>query len=53
MATVGLNFIRQGAREACQEAAATVVVHVTMSGGDRWDTGSGTETRSFTISLEG
>lgn len=53
MATVGLNFIRQGALEACQAAAATVVVHVTMSGSDRWDTGSGTETRSFTISLEG
>lgn len=53
MATVGLNFLRTAALEACQAAAVTVVVHVTMSGSDRWDTGNGTEARSFTITLEG
>lgn len=53
MATVGLNFLGTAPLKACQAAAATVVVNVTMSGGDRWDTGNGTEARSFTITLEG
>lgn len=53
MATVGLAFIKTAARTACEKAAATVVVHVTMSGGDKWNTGSGTVDRSFTITLEG
>lgn len=53
MATVGLNFLSPAALKACQAAAVTVVVHVTMSGSDYWDTGSGSVTRSFTITLEG
>lgn len=53
MATVGLNFLRTAALEACQAAAATVTVTVNFNGGDDWDTGSGTVSRSFPISLEG
>lgn len=53
MATVGLNFLGTAPLKACQAAAVTVVVHVTMSGSDYWDTGSGSVTRSFTITLEG
>lgn len=53
MATVGLNFIKTAAQAASKEAAATVTVTVTMSGGDKWDTGSGTVNRSFSITLKG
>jgi hypothetical protein len=53
MAKVGLNFLVTDALKACQAEAETVFVYVTMSGGDRWDTGDGSEARSFTITLEG
>lgn len=53
MATVGLNFIKTAAQEACQAAAATVTVTVNFNGGDSWDTGSGSVSRDFSIELEG
>ncbi|MEE1266523.1 MAG: hypothetical protein UHH87_09570 [Akkermansia sp.] len=40
------------ARKACEEAAKDVTVRVVMSGGDKWDTGSGTVQRDFSITLE-
>jgi hypothetical protein len=52
MATVGLKFIAEEARKACEEAAKDVTVRVVMSGGDKWDTGSGTVQRDFSITLE-
>ena len=52
MDTVGLKFIAEKAREACAEAAKAVTVRVVMSGGDKWNTGSGTVQRDFSITLE-
>ena len=52
MVTVGLKFIAEAARKACEEAAKDVTVRVVMSGGDKWDTGSGTVQRDFSITLE-
>lgn len=47
---VGLN-VAQAAVSACKQAAASVTVTVTLTGGDKWDTGSGSQDRSFTVTL--
>lgn len=53
MATVGLSWLKEAAQTAAQAAADAVTVTVTMSGGDNWNTGDGSVSRSFDITLEG
>ena len=53
MATGGLSFVKKPAAAAAAKAAREVQVQVEMSGGDKWDTGTGSKNRSFNIKLKG